>query len=320
VQFEDAGSDIGSPVTVSGGTASLTTSTLPVGTDDLSAVFTPATFLNYASSTGTASYTVVSIKVSTPNPPSAVVYKAYSTKLVAQGGTAPYVWSLASGTLPPGLKLSSLGVLSGTPTTVGTTSFTVGVKDSSKPAKQGTGVVTLTVNPMTVATTSLPNAPTYKSYSAKLTTLGGKSLYHWSLLTGALPAGLKLASTGAISGTPTVAGTSSFTVHVTDSAKPANTANATLSITVTPLTVTTKSLPNGVIKKSYSAKLTATGGKSTLTWSLTSGSLPAGLKLSTTGSITGVPTTAGTSTFTVGVHDSATPHNTASATLSITVT
>src|SRR5207342_744656 len=52
---------------------------------------------------------------------------------------------------------------------------------------------------------------------------------------GSLPAGLTLtAATGAISGTPTTAGTSSFTVKVTDSGSPATTASANLSITVAP--------------------------------------------------------------------------------------
>jgi hypothetical protein len=58
VQFEVGGTDIGSPVTVSAGQASLLTSSLPQGTDSLSAVFTPATFSIYSGSTGTASFTV----------------------------------------------------------------------------------------------------------------------------------------------------------------------------------------------------------------------------------------------------------------------
>jgi hypothetical protein len=58
VQFEYGTTDIGSPVTVSGGTASISTTSLPVGTDALSAVFTPAQFSAYSGSTGTASYTI----------------------------------------------------------------------------------------------------------------------------------------------------------------------------------------------------------------------------------------------------------------------
>jgi hypothetical protein len=58
VQFENGATPIGSPVTVTGGTGSTTTATLPVGTDTLNAVFTPAAFSTYSGSTGSTSLTV----------------------------------------------------------------------------------------------------------------------------------------------------------------------------------------------------------------------------------------------------------------------
>ena len=75
-----------------------------------------------------------------------------------------------------------------------------------------------------------------------------------------------------------------------------------------------------MVKKSYSQKLAANGGKAPLSWSLASGTLPSGLKLSSTGTISGTPKTAGTYDFSVQVHDAAKPAHTASAALSITVT
>lgn len=63
---------------------------------------------------------------------------AYSETLNAAGGTSPYSFSLASGSLPPGLSLSSSGVISGTPTSAGTYTFSVTVTDSASPANSNT--------------------------------------------------------------------------------------------------------------------------------------------------------------------------------------
>jgi hypothetical protein len=87
---------------------------------------------------------------------------------------------------------------------------------------------------------------------------------------------------------------------------------------LSPLTISTSSLPSGKSKSSYSAALSATGGKLPYSWSLTSGSLPAGLTLgSSTGTIAGTPTATGTSNFAIQVADSAS--KTATASLSITI-
>jgi hypothetical protein len=144
---------------------------------------------------------------------------------------------------------------------------------------------------------------------------------------GSLPPGLNLNSaSGAISGTPTTATGSpfTFTVQATDSTSPtAQTATANLSITVTvaPLVITTTNLQNAVVNTSYNQTLTFTGGTNPVTWAVTTGTLPVGLVLNATnGNISGTPTTAGTSNFTVTATDSTTPTpQTANANLSITV-
>src|SRR4029079_2963375 len=104
-------------------------------------------------------------------------------------------------------------------------------------------------------------------------------------------------------GTPTATGTSNFTVQVKDSS--GTTANKALSITIAApaLTVSTSSLPNGTVGAAYGQTLSATGGTGGYSWSVTNGSLPAGLSLAADGTISGTPTATGPSNFTVQVKD-----------------
>src|SRR6266404_3025379 len=75
------------------------------------------------------------------------------------------------------------------------------------------------------------------------------------------------------------------------------------AVTTTPLAISTTSLPAGTAGQGYSAQLNGTGGTAPYTWSVASGALPAGLTLSSSGAISGVPSVAGTSTFTVKLTD-----------------
>jgi CHRD domain-containing protein/putative Ig domain-containing protein len=88
--------------------------------------------------------------------------------------------------------------------------------------------------PLAISTTTLVNGSVGVAYSQSLTATGGVAPYTWTIDTGTLPAGLSLNAAGTISGTPTAAGTASFTVRVTDSASPAATKTQALSLTITP--------------------------------------------------------------------------------------
>jgi hypothetical protein len=172
---------------------------------------------------------------------------------------------------------------------------------------------------LTITTMSLPDAVVGQQYSKALEAIGGVGARTWNA-TG-LPAGLTLnGATGVISGAPQAAGTSSVTITVTDSATPPHARSKTLTLRVfDPLVITNESLPNGTVGQAYNATLNATGGLAPRTFSIDSGSLPAGLSLGSNGAITGTPTTAGTSTVTFAVTDSASPKQTAKKTFSIRI-
>ncbi len=263
------------------------------------------------------------VAVGTTSMPNAEVGVAYSQTLAATGGTTPYTWAITTGGLPAGLSINtSSGVISGTPTTVGSSTFTAQVTDSSSPVTTATQSLTITVqDQVAITTTSLAGGEVGVAYSQTLAAAGGVTPYTWSVSAGTLPAGLALnASTGAISGTPTAAGTTNITAQVADAA--GGTATKALSITIgAPVAIGTTSLPNATVGTAYSQTLAATGGVTPYGWSLTSGALPAGLSLNaTTGVISGTPTAAGTSMFTVQVTDLAGGSATRSLSIAVAAT
>ena len=149
----------------------------------------------------------------------------YSQTLAASGGSAPYTWSTISGSLPLGLTVSSAGAITGTPTSPGTSSFTVRVTDSV--GSSMTQAFALTINQqstgLTILTTSaLPSGTVGVAYSQGFSATGGSTPYKgWVLASGTLPPGTSLttgvlAGTELLSGTPTAAGTFQFTLQLTD--------------------------------------------------------------------------------------------------------
>jgi hypothetical protein len=175
-----------------------------------------------------------------------------------------------------------------------------------------------------ISTTSVPSGRVGVPYSAQLAATGGTPPYTWSLTSGTVPAGLSLnGSTGAITGTPTASTSSTATFTVKDSSKPRQSRSTTLTLAISPpaLTITTSSLPDGQVGTAYGATLSATGGITPYSWSVTNGTLPAGLSLnSSTGAITGTPTAAVTAApVTLRVSDSGSPAQSTSASFTITI-
>ncbi|HSJ33033.1 MAG TPA: putative Ig domain-containing protein [Longimicrobiales bacterium] len=159
-------------------------------------------------------------------------------------------------------------------------------------------------NTLSVSPNNLPAASQGRVYAAHLLATGGDGVYVWSLESGTLPTGMTLAGDGALTGIPAEGGTFTFTVRVTDGAARTAVRGLTLIVNRVP-TIAVSSLPPGQPGEAYAAQLMATGGTGTYTWSVVGGALPDGLTLSAGGSITGTPTSVGSTTFTVWVTDEA---------------
>ena len=249
---------------------------------------------------------------------------AYSQSLQAAGGTPPYNWSISGGILPAGIVLTpSTGLLSGTPTAPGTSSFTATVADSSSPAQNKSIAASIVIAPvpLAISSASLASGTQGAAYSQSLQATGGTPVYTWSVTSGALPAGVTLSPSGVLSGTPTAFGTFPFAVTVADAGSPAQTRSLSTSIVIAPtaLAITTTSLAAGTKSTYYSQNLQVTGGTPAYAWSITAGGLPAGLGLTSSGLLSGAPSVSGNFTFTATVTDNSSPAMTRSVSLSLTV-
>ena len=288
-----------------------------------------ATGLGTITLLGMVSWAQAQLTITTTSPlPNGQVAGPYSETLAATEGTGDYTWSITAGSLPAGLSLNAeTGEISGTPTTVGTSSFTVFVFDDTS---SGAKAFQLTIDPevLSIDTATAPPGVEDAAYEYDVPASGGYPPYVWALLSDPNDIfnddELEFTSGGKILGTVTNAGSYTFIVGVTDSQLGSDTATLTLNIAETALTVTTASLPGSFIDVSYSTELEADGGVDSyawafVTWNEETGSwdelegedlddvLPEGLTLNgETGVISGTPAagSAGTYEFTVQVTDS----------------
>ncbi len=224
--------------------------------------------------------------------------------LTATGGSSTYTWADPSATLPPGLGISPAGIVSGTPTAAGTAAVRLTVTDSGG----RTATVTFTWTVLSPVTAQAPGNQTSTVGTAitalTLTATGGSGGYTWTAPSATLPPGLGISTAGVVSGTPTAAGTAAVRLTVTDSG--GRTATVTFTWTVvTPVTAQAPGNQTSTVGTAITAlNLTATGGSGGYTWTDPSRTLPAGLTLSPTGTVTGTPTTAGSATVRLTVTDS----------------
>ncbi len=265
-------------------------------------------------STFTADFTGSStgkVAIFSPGTQTSTVGTAVSLQIQGED-TATGSLSYAAAGLPAGLSISaSTGVISGTPTKAGSATVTVTGTDSTGPT--GSASFTWTVSPVNANTVTVTNpgsqtgtVGTPASLQIKATdSASGQTL---SYTASGLPAGLSIrSSTGLISGTPTTAGSPSVTVTAKDTTGASGSATFTWTIsaaTGNTVTVTNPGSQTGTVGTPASLQIKATDSASGQTLSYTASGLPAGLSISSsTGLISGTPTTAGSPSVTVTAKD-----------------
>jgi len=275
------------------------------------------------------------VSATNPGPPVApLITTQPASQTVTAGQTATFT-VVATGTAPLSYQWRKSGTaISGATAPTYTTPATT----SADSGAQFTVVVTntagsVTSNTATLTVSAAAVAPSITTQPASQTVTAGQTATFTVVATGTAPLTYQwrkggTAILGAASSSYTTPATTSadngaqFTVVVSNVAGSVTSNAATLTVNPAPsLQITTTSLPSGQVQTSYSASLQATGGTPPYTWSVISGQLPNGLTLSSSnGTISGTPTLAGTSTFTIQVNDNAGGSASAGLTINIGTT
>jgi hypothetical protein len=275
---------------------------------------------SYKGVNGQQTYQVVSLAVSVAlaagTPPQALVGQAYSyslNSLLSVDGDSAFngsgvTWSVVSSTLLAGLYLTNDGWIGGTPTASGSGTITARATYRGVSGQQTYQVVTLNLA-VGLAAGAPPQAIIGQAYSyslSSLLTVNGDPGFNgsgvtWSQVSNSLPAGLSLGPDGTVIGTPTAAGTGSITARASYRGVDGQQTYQVVSLNIA-VTLATATPAQAIVGQAYTYDLkpllTVSGdagySSANVTWSVDSGSLPAGLSLGTTGVITGTPTAAGT--------------------------
>lgn len=249
---------------------------------------------------------------------------AYNSVAAVSGGIAPYVFSVAKGTLPPGTTLNSrAGSITGVPTAAGNYTFVLSVSDSSNNEHAfGTAHISVAAGR---ASSSRQSHITISPSSATVASRGTEQ-FTASITGTSDTAVVWSASEGTISsaGKFTAPAVSSDTeVTVTATGVHGNSLNAVATINVTPipaLTIDTKTVSAANAGTKYSDSLSASGGTSPYHWSVNSGALPAGIQMAAAGTIAGTTASTGSFPFVAKVTDSTGSSTIHSYTLSVAST
>jgi hypothetical protein len=262
---------------------------------------------------GTILPPTITISPTTDNLAGGVKGTNYSANVTASGGTAPFSYAVSAGSLPAGLSLNAnSGAITGTPTTSGTSNFTILATDystgTSAPFSQSRSYSLTISNPALLLNSVLSESTQVGvSYYQTNSASGGSGSYSYSISGGSFPSGLTFSTTtgtiGIVSGTPTQAGAFSYIIQVNDGLV---STSQTISGTIIPAPISfiTTELPKGKEKNDYSKIIEVSGGTGPYKYSVSSGLLPDGLNIdSDTGEISGSPTNPAIYDFTIQVTD-----------------
>ena len=264
-----------------------------------------------AGSSISSNFTIVistAVVINTNSLAAAALNSSYTGSLSVSGGSGSYTIT-ASG-MPTGLSVNpTSGVISGTPTVSGAYSVGFTVTDSNGLAASKTLTLNV-VTPPSITTSTFAATTAGAVYSTSITAANGVPPYTYSISSGSLPAGLTLSSAGVISGTVSYGSNVknspfTFTVLLTDSAAETVSKTFTMAVTIKPWIPgdADRELRVGAVGVPYAENLFRIGGVGTLTYSASG--LPAGLSInSSTGLITGTPTTSGTTAVSFTLTDS----------------
>ncbi len=239
---------------------------------------------------------------------------SFNETLTASGGATPYTFAMASGsTLPTGLSLSPAGVISGTPTAAGAFSFTVQATDNSSISGQRTysGSVTAATVVLTPAASTLPAARLNTAYAGQTFTASGGTAPYTYASSGTLPTGMTFnASTGVLSGTPTAAGSFTFTITATDSSTgtgapfTSGSTSYTLVVNSTNADLSALALSSGTLAPGFGAgtlAYTATVPNSSSTVTVTATAADAGATILVNGAAASTPVALNVGSNTVSI-------------------
>jgi hypothetical protein len=272
-------------------------------------VFSPGRTLVRGDVPGEAAVTEVPLSITSGSPPPGKTGESFAYDFEAIGGVAPYRWRFALANANAAFFMDAgTGLFTGASQTPVNAVLEVFVTDAAGAQDSARfPLVIEQVKPLTIVTTSLPDATPGTSYATQLAATGGKPPYFWSV-TRLETAGLALvANTGELSGLPVTLGDHALGVTVTDQAKASQSTTLTLVVShgtatddtaeekddePSPLSITTAALAEATADAPYAAQLVGAGGVPPYQWALSG--LPAGLAGdAAAGSISGTPTDAG---------------------------
>lgn len=243
-----------------------------------------------------------------PHPPHGEIGMIYSYEIGTHAGCLPHRLEVHSGELPPGLTLRRVDldthVLEGVPTEAGVFSAWIHLRDCDNRSAETLFTFEIWARRWGIATTALKPAAVGSPYSLALQVAGVPSTTSWEVTSGALPAGLTLSKEGAISGTPTATGSSTFTVKATGAEVnfgPTRVDSRQFILNVLQPLSARISRSTAEARTPFRATLAATGGQGPYAWTATG--LPAGLSIGSDGTISGSPARAGSYSVTATVTD-----------------